>query len=300
LQEDPIAKQALKALQLRRLLDCGELTNQQYLDQLNALKTAPVAGVAPPPTAEGPRKTGNSKSGQVSNEPQSRLTGALELLRLRRHLDPGQLTSDEYLAKLNARPGGSPEAAQKPASIDAITPAGVPAPPAPAILGTPAIPERSLAMRCPRCAADLSIYDQMAELECINCGAKILVERKDCTIALRAAEEQQEKAASIAATAASAKSEEELTKLRAEAARVLSVKRSAVILGGLCGVVFGYMGIVEVAARELAMGVSILFCSSALLGTVVYITRQTTRMRAQLNARILAITANDQSAADHP
>jgi hypothetical protein len=97
----------------------------------------------------------------------------------------------------------------------------------------------------------------------------------------------------LAAATASARADEALQQLRAEAAMVTNVKRSARILGGLCGVVFAYLGFAGMVARNVAMGASVLCCGSALLGTVVCITRHTTKVRAELTARIHAITAGE-------
>lgn len=174
-------------------------------------------------------------------------------------------------------------------------------PDTPVIVTTEAVPERFLAMNCPRCAASLSIYDRSTELHCSGCGAEVIVERRDCTVALRLPPEVLiEELDAIAVSAASAKRDEELQKLRAEAAAAMSVKRSVGILGGLCGVGLGYMGITEMTAQHIGMGSGILICGSALLVSVVCITRHTTKVRADLTLRIRAITTSEEYSAGHP
>jgi ribosomal protein S27E len=251
--------------------------------------------------AEPARETGGGKSDQMASEPRPRITRPLELLQLRRRLENGQLSPQEYLAQLDAQPDmahpPSPEPAPLPASTLTAAP---PIRAASVMVTTQAPPERFLTMKCPRCAANLSIYDQTTELRCSDCGAEIVVQRKDCTIALRLADELVEKTDAIAAPAASARTEEELKELRAEAAMVTNVKRATGILGGLCGVVFTYMGIGDMAARHIAMGTSTLVCGSALLGVVICITRHTNKVRADLTLQIRAIAANEECAADQP
>jgi ribosomal protein S27E len=172
-------------------------------------------------------------------------------------------------------------------------------PDTPVIVTTEAVPERFLAMNCPRCTAILSVYDRSTELRCRDCGAEVIVERKECTVALRL-QELVEEPDPIAVSAASAKRDEELQKLRAEAATAINVKRSAGILGGLVAVGFAYLGFTEMAARNIAMSAGILICGSALLISVVCITRHTTKIRADLTMRIRAITASKEYSADHP
>ena len=86
-----IAAQALKALQLRRQLERGEVTHEEYLTRLDAPQSCSVAPAIPqsPPV--------NSPSTQADSPP---LMSALEVLQLRRRLDNGELTRQEYQARL--------------------------------------------------------------------------------------------------------------------------------------------------------------------------------------------------------
>jgi hypothetical protein len=54
------------------------------------------------------------------------------------------------------------------------------------------------------------------------------------------------------------------------------------------------------AARQIAMGTSILFCGSTLLGIVVCITRHTNKVKANLALQIRAISPNEEYTAGHP
>jgi predicted RNA-binding Zn-ribbon protein involved in translation (DUF1610 family) len=283
--EKHIAAQALRALDLRRQFDRGDLTYQEYFDHLNAFEGTPAPAAAQGAAAEPSREPGDSQSRPGASEP-PKLIGALAVLQLRRRLDNGELTPQQYLAQLDAEPE---------AHVSTPEPALTPMAKGPAIFTTQAIPARSLAMKCLRCAADLRIYDRMTEFECVDCGAEMFVERKDCTITLRLAEELPVETDAIAVAAASGTAGEALRKLRAEAAMVTNINRSAGILGGLCGVLFAYLGFAGMAARNIAMGASVLCCGSALLGTVVCITRHTTKVRAELTARIHAINAGEDS-----
>jgi len=147
-------------------------------------------------------------------------------------------------------------------------------------------------MKCPLCGAALHIYDHTKQVSCGECDTEIIVERKDCTIELRAiAKALRANAAEAAkASAASSATEAEVTRLRAAATMVTNVRRTAELFGGVCGCVFAYFGIADLAARHLLMGTSILFCGGALLCIVVCIARHTTKVRAQLTSRIRALT----------
>ena len=147
-------------------------------------------------------------------------------------------------------------------------------------------------MNCPHCTANLKIYDRMVELECGDCGAQLIVERVDCTIALRQVKESIAEAAAVPVL--SATRDEELQKLRAEAVMVSNVKRSAGILGGICAVGFVYTGISDLAARNTVSGVVILVGGGALVISVICITRHTSRVGANLAARMRAITASEE------
>jgi hypothetical protein len=253
-QEEHIAAQALKALHLRRQLERGDLTHEQYLDRLNAFQKAP----------EQPAATEALMTG-----PPPKLANAFEVLHHGHRPDTAELSPKDYV--------------QQPAPVQWK---------APAVVLTPGIPERSLAMNCPQCTANLRIYDRITEVECGECGAQLVVERIDCTIALRQIKESIEVPAAAAVPAA--KRDEELQKLRAEAAMVSNVKRSAGILGGICAVGFVYEGIADLAARNIVSGAGILIGGGALLAAVICITRHTSRAGADLAARMRAITATEE------
>jgi predicted RNA-binding Zn-ribbon protein involved in translation (DUF1610 family) len=262
-QEEHIAAQALKAL------------HQEA--------PAPEAAQTPGETSELTGETGSSESRQMASQPPPELIGAL----------PEQ----EPAAIDTGTPADEPSTPQ----AEPSTPEAEPILPPPVIVTTEAVAERFLAMNCPRCTASLSIYDRSTELQCGDCGAEVIVERKDCTVALRLrAEELVEEPDPIAVSAASAKRDEELQKLRAEAAVAMNVKRGVGILGGLCGVGFGYMGTTEMAAQHIGTGAGILICGGALLVSVVCITRHTTKVRADLTVRIRAITTSEEYSAGHP
>jgi hypothetical protein len=138
-----IAAQALKALQLRRQMERGDLTQQEYLDRLNGLQgtSAQPAGTPRPapeprqptvqpsqpaagfsPAAATPRReTATAKTPPATVEP-PKVAPALEALRLRRRLDEGKLARPEYLSLLQAQPEAPPPPAPKPAPVPAATP----------------------------------------------------------------------------------------------------------------------------------------------------------------------------------
>jgi len=156
--ENHIAAQALKALRLRRQWECGDLTHQEYLAGLNVLQGIPdqAATHSPPAATEAARETGGGKSGQMASEPRSQLTGALEVLQLRRRLENAELTPPECLPQSNAQPDMAHLTVPEPAALPASTPAAAPPlPAAPAIVATQAALERFLAMQSPRGPANL-------------------------------------------------------------------------------------------------------------------------------------------------
>lgn len=204
-------------------------------------------------------------------------------------MDDRELTPHEDHSHVRAQP--APDPLPKPDCTANVVPPGLPI-----ILRSDTIPERFLAMKCPGCAGDVQVGERSRELHCGGCGANLVVERKDCTIALRLAASLLNGTAATVAAVPPGDTEEELRKLKAEAAMVANVKRSAGILGWLCGLAFAYMGITDMRAQHLAMGGAILICGSALLGTVVCITRHTIKAHAELTARIRAIAASQESA----
>ena len=281
-----IAAQALKALQLRRQLERGDLTQQEYVDQLSELQGA-TAGPKPLPSAATP-------AAPTAPKP-PKLAPALEALRLRQRLDQGPLGCQAGLSLLQLQPEAPTPPAPKPSLA-----APAPVPPRRTrtieIVTTKPLPERFLTMKCPRCAAALMIYDRTAELQCGDCGAEVVVVRKNFTISLRLAGESSADADPTAITPIAANTGEELQKLRAEAAKVTNVKRAAGLLGGLCTAIFGYAGVSDLASGQTGTGAFILFCGSVLIATVVCITLHTTRVKARLAERIRAINADEEFA----
>ena len=192
-----IAAQALQALQLRRQLERGEVTHEEYLNALDLL-ASPSAPVPPPLAAV------ETKTDPVEVKPRP-LMSALELLQLRRRLDNGELAPQEYHAQLETGVAQT-----------------IPAP---------------------------------------SMKAEVL-EREEDTVT------------------------EELARLQAESAKLIRVKRAAGILGWLCGLLFAYEGIAGMGAQRAALATSLLFSGSALLGIIVCITLHTSKVRAQLTMRI--------------
>jgi ribosomal protein S27E len=230
----------------------------------------------------------------MTNEPQNTETGsqALKALLLRRLLDKGELTQQEYMKRLNPQQDGTDLKAQDSSFTNPITTSKASSQSEHAIVTTDGRAERFLAMKCLLCGAALHIYDHTQQVWCSECDTEIIVVRKDCTIELRAIENASRANAAEAAKASAVSSamEAELTKLRAAAAMVTNVRRTAELFGGVCGCVFAYFGIADLAARHLLMGTGILFCGSALLCIVVRIARHTTKVRAQLTRRIGTLT----------
>jgi hypothetical protein len=280
---------------LRRQFERGALTYEEYFDRLNALQgTARPAADEPQAGAEPARDAGGTPSRHPASEP-PKLIGALAVLGLRPRPEKREPTAPKSPAGFKATEKAH-AAAPEPALTQTTTPTAEPTrPKGPPIFTTQASPARFMAMKCLRCGAGLRIYDRTTELECSDCRTEMVVERKDCTIALRLAAELPGGPNAGTAAAASARTDEALKKLRTEEAMVTNVKRSAGILGGICGVVFAYLGIADMAARNIAMGATIFVFGSALLCTVVCITRKTSRVRAELNARILAMNAGEES-----
>jgi ribosomal protein S27E len=239
---------------------------------------------------ESPPQPENNVHHQPVNARPPKLIGALALLQLHGRVDPPQ----ESPAGMDAPAEIPREPVNDPSPIhQSAPPVPPPMPERLTIIESGPVPERFLIMKCPTCAADLDIYNQTSELDCGHCGAGIVVERKGCVIALRRAAELPPPPDTIA-PAASATRDEELKKLRAEEIRLIGIKRSAGILGGLCGLGLGYVGIADIAARNTGMGITVLLCSCALLASIVAITRHTTRLRAQVTARIRAISAREE------
>ncbi len=107
-------------MRLRRQWESGKLTDQEYAAGLNVVQNTPPQTTAPAPlapalapqatapalpaAAENARETAASKPDPKATQPRPKLVGAVELLQLRRRLDQGQLTPQEYLSQLNAEP----------------------------------------------------------------------------------------------------------------------------------------------------------------------------------------------------
>jgi hypothetical protein len=283
-REKMIADQALKALQIRRQRERGALTEQEYVQALNALQGAEA------PDMSDATDPASSAALPEQARPKPKSLNALEALQLRRELEPGQLTAKDYLEQLEVHPvAGSPEfsrPAPRSVSCEVTQAYGLAA-----IVAPVATPERFLTMKCPGCAVNLKIYDHLTELNCSDCEALIQVERKDCTIALRLVENVSPEPSPDAISAQTARSEE-IRKLQAEEAMMMMVKRIAGIVGvPSCGAI-GYVAIAEMTTRDGAMGVSILLLASALFATVYCITRHTNKVRAELSARIRAMSAS--------
>ena len=288
-QETRIAAEALRALRLHRLREHGDLTHQEYLDRLNLRRNA----VPAEPAAE---QTGSEIPIIPEQPPAHRASQALHVLHLRRLLDEGRITRQDYLDGLNTTEQeqltSEPQASPVAPAADAET--VPPARPESEILTSQPARERFLIMKCPKCGADQNIYDDTDEFWCAACDADILVERRDCTIALHAEEEQPspDLEAEVAAATLAANNAE-LSKLKAEAAMINRVKRSAGFLGGACGSVFSYIGITDLMARHMAMGTAVLVCGSALLLCVFFICKHTANVGKNLKRRIRAITEGD-------
>jgi hypothetical protein len=267
LRQRKIAAQALEALRLRREREREALTEEEYLSALAALRGA----VAPEDTESRPR-----------------LMGALEALKLRRPSEKIRPAAPEPPSQVHSQTNLD-------VPPDAPAPAAAPQrPPGPPIILTETGSERFLSMKCPLCSASVRIFDQTRELSCSDCGVDISVERKDCTIALRLID------LSSPTDPASLKAakKDDLKTLQAEAAMITTVKRIAGIFGLLLGGTFGYIGFLDMKAQDAVMGVSILVCAAALLGTVFFITRHTNRVRAQLAERIRAMRDTDEGVQD--
>ena len=219
--ENSIGAQALKAARLRRQLDRGELTKLQYLAALNALQETPDQVARGQAKHEHYDEPAGSQSSQVTSESQRpKLMGAIELLQLRRRLDNGELTLQEYLAQSDAHPHIPRTAGQEPASTDKSTPTAAAQMPIASAAVTAQVPRsRLLSMNCPRCAANLGISDETTNLQCGDCGADVVVERKDCTIALRIATELPQARGMMAPASDSARTLEAIAELRADRCR---------------------------------------------------------------------------------
>jgi DNA-directed RNA polymerase subunit RPC12/RpoP len=282
------AAQALRALQLRRQLEQGEVTHEEYLARLNALQSSD-AGPTPPTVLQTPKPPLETMKSQSAPTERDGLMSALEVLQLRRRLDKGELTQQQYQAQLHAGPQQGPVTPETPLSPHVHEPSTpIPTPPTSTIMGQTheALPVRHMAMKCPSCAAELRIYDQTLELQCGYCGVEVLVERKNCTISLRLV--KQDKVAPE--TDPRAAKADELAKLQAEVAMLITVKRVAGLLGVVSTALFTYTGIADLKAQHTVMATGVLFCGCALLGMVVFITRHTSNARAQLAMRIRALT----------
>jgi hypothetical protein len=281
-----IATQALQALQLRRQLEQGTLTHEEYVIRLNALQSGSVEPARPAALAipqPPPESSVTSYSPSTERRP---LMSALELLQLRRRLDNGQLTRQQYQAQLHTELQNQ-ESTEKPALTHTPAPGATAlTPPTSKVLADQAVPARDLSLKCPSCEADLKIYDQMSEPQCRDCGVDILVERKNGTVSLRLLEEE----AVAPETDAPSNNTGELAKLQAEAAMLTTVKRVAGIVGFVSTVLFMDAGIAVMAAQRTEMATSVLFCGCALLGMVLCITRHTSNVRAQLTIRIRALS----------
>jgi ribosomal protein S27E len=286
-----ITSQALEALRLRNLRQSGRITEQEYVDSLDALQFGMPVVLRPeeaPPITEDNSCPIKVTFQDADEKPQT--TQAVTQESETFHRDDRFLESQQT----NGVPSTGEYSWQQTLSVTAAfsNPKIVPwnkreYPP----IINEAIPERFLLIKCPHCATDLRIYDHTKELDCIDCSGRLIVERKHCTIALHLATESVEEEDVLAALAS--KRDDDLKKLMADTAMAINVKRTASIIGVLCVAIVGYIGFMDMVAQQIAMGTSIFLCGSSLLATVICITRQTTKVRASLSARIREITAED-------
>jgi hypothetical protein len=120
-----IAAQALKAVNLRRQFECGDLTHQEYVASRNArqIHPTPIGEQASLASVDIDSKPG-STSRQMVNEPCPERFGALRALQLRGRLDNGQLTQHEYLAQLNTYANNTPVATRSGGALQPLNPKG--------------------------------------------------------------------------------------------------------------------------------------------------------------------------------
>jgi ribosomal protein S27E len=287
-----IAAQALRALQLRRQLDRGEVSHKEYLARLNAVPASVAEGKPHTPPAQAEPAV---ESARISHStPAARpaiLMSALELLQLRRRLDNGELSRQEYHAQLHTAPESVQVAVETPLPAPTAAPAvTVPKSRKREIVTDAAVPARYMAMKCPGCTADLRIYDRTLDIRCSECGADVLVERDNCTISLRLLEPDEMDLEAGAGSSCAG----ELAKLQTEVARLITVKRAAGMVGLLSSVLSACAGIADMAAQRTDTATCALISGCALLGTIVCITRHTSKVRAQLTSRIHALTLTEE------
>jgi ribosomal protein S27E len=271
-REKRIATQALEALRLHTKRRRGELTEEEYLKSLSLFQE----------TAEESQPADAQRSATSNEGERQKLLSTLDTRGLQPWLHGGPLTPQQYGHVLGAQ--------LEPSWPDITVPGGlVERPPSrlSSIIVTPTS-ERFLVMKCPCCTANLNIYDRTMDLECSECGTDIQVERKDCTISVRLASTASSKPEALADTVATG---DLLQMLKAEESTLSNIRRAAGFLGVICCLMFAHTGIGEIAHRDRVIGAGVLIGASALVAITFCISRHTNKQRAELGARIRALTA---------
>jgi hypothetical protein len=155
---------------------------------------------------------------------------------------------------------------------------------------------RSMLFRCQLCGADIAVYDDTTLVTCEGCQAESVVERRHGTIALRIlptptkTTKSEKKVTSawslgqltkqlaialriLPAPTKTTKSEKKLTgalslgqltkqlvELRQESSTIRSRKIAVAIVGGICGILFGYMVNISWIGKDFGPGVAMLLC----------------------------------------
>jgi len=136
--------------------------------------------------------------------------------------------------------------------------------------------ERYMPFKCQQCGAEVTVYEHTSRLTCGDCKTEMTVERRHGTIALKVlcgtahTIRSEEPAAEIRSTA---QLTAQLNALKSESSRVLRRQVTAGIVGGICGIIFGYVGVSSLLGKDLSISVTMLLCAGGSFWFVRFVMR---------------------------
>src|SRR5215510_9990120 len=115
--------------------------------------------------------------------------------------------------------------------------------------------------RCDRCGETVSVLDDTQSLRCENCGAELIVQRSQGTIALKVTPERDINEATRFVPELIDKLTAEVTEFNAELAKIRRRRIIITAVGGCCGLIFAAFGIHAWWSNDSHIGLGMLLCA---------------------------------------
>ena len=134
-----------------------------------------------------------------------------------------------------------------------------------------------MTFKCKQCGTEVAVDENTTRLTCGDCKTEMIVERRHGTIVLKAfsgaANTSEEPASEIRSTA---QLTSQLHELKCESSRVLRRQVTAGAVGGICGIIFGYVGVSSLVGKDSSTAMTMLICAAGSLWFVRYVMRDST------------------------